>query len=331
MMIFIAPFFVFAQNSDINYVPLSPIEGTTAGFCDPNQTPARRALNPNCEVNSLTRYLPQLFTLSIQIAAVLAVIMITVGGIEYIGSESLGTKADGKKKITNAIIGLLLIVGSWVILNTINPRLLNFNLAVTNPPPPRPSGGIGALPPIGFIPPTGPSLPPGSVPPVATPPGTVPPISCAPPQNRLSAYYNTYPPLSAWPTDSAEKAALNPRITFNQTSNCPRVCDTGCTTLYGVSSSAISGLNWLATNCPAGCNIVVTGGTEFWAHATHGPGRSAVDLRIGGSVLDNFIRRGVPGNTVNNCFNGMESWVLNGVTYVDENRTGYPRHWHVCY
>lgn len=71
------------------------------------------------------KYLNVLIKLFLGIAGVLAVVMIVWGGIQYMTSELASSKEEGKKSITNAILGLLLALGAWLILNTINPDLLN--------------------------------------------------------------------------------------------------------------------------------------------------------------------------------------------------------------
>lgn len=82
--------------------------------------------NPN-----LGQWFESLFTLLIVIAGILALIMIVVGGITYVTSESFGGKGKGKEYIINAIIGLVLALGAWVILNTINPNLAeDLNLTI---------------------------------------------------------------------------------------------------------------------------------------------------------------------------------------------------------
>ncbi len=74
-------------------------------------------------------YLNILIKIFIGICAVLAMIMIVIGGIEYMTSELISGKAEGKERITNAIFGLLLALGSYAILNTINPQLLDVSLS----------------------------------------------------------------------------------------------------------------------------------------------------------------------------------------------------------
>ena len=49
-------------------------------------------------------------------------------------SEAIGTKVYAKQRIKAAFLGLLLLVGCWLILQTINPQLLIFNNGL-NPVP----------------------------------------------------------------------------------------------------------------------------------------------------------------------------------------------------
>jgi len=70
-------------------------------------------------------YMSTLFTTFISVAATLAVLMIVIGGIQYITSFSIGKKEQGKERIVNAIFGLLLAVSAYLILRTINPDLVS--------------------------------------------------------------------------------------------------------------------------------------------------------------------------------------------------------------
>ncbi len=88
------------------------------------------ALGDNIDPTNLSTYLQHLFEIGIGVAAGLAVIMIVIGGIEYMSTDAIGGKEEGKDRITSALWGLLLALISWLILNTINPALLNMNLQV---------------------------------------------------------------------------------------------------------------------------------------------------------------------------------------------------------
>lgn len=80
------------------------------------------------KATNLGDFLSQAFQFGLAIAAALAVIMIVWGGVQYMLSESMFGKEDGKGKIKDAIWGLLLALVSWLILYTINPDILNFKL-----------------------------------------------------------------------------------------------------------------------------------------------------------------------------------------------------------
>ena len=104
--------FVGAQT---NYVPLSPLPG---------------ASTQEISAGNVGSYLQTLFTIAISIAGVLAVLMIVIGGLEYLLSEAFTSKADAITRIQAALWGLIIILASVVILNTINPDLLNINLTL---------------------------------------------------------------------------------------------------------------------------------------------------------------------------------------------------------
>ena len=89
--------------------------------------------------NNLPGFFNSVFRLGVGAAALLAVIMIMIGGFQYLTSDIPGQKSDGKDKIKGAIYGLLLILLSVVILNVINPditgfRLFNESAPVQTPP-----------------------------------------------------------------------------------------------------------------------------------------------------------------------------------------------------
>ncbi len=79
---------------------------------------------------ALGKYLNMMIKLIIGISAVLAVVMIVIGGMEYMTSELISSKEAGKKKIQEALLGLLIALGAWALLNTINPDLLNTNVTI---------------------------------------------------------------------------------------------------------------------------------------------------------------------------------------------------------
>jgi len=61
----------------------------------------------------------------IGIATLLTVVMLVVGGVQYMTTDALAGKTNARETITKALLGLLLALGSFLILKTINPNLLN--------------------------------------------------------------------------------------------------------------------------------------------------------------------------------------------------------------
>jgi len=104
--------FINIALAQASYVPLAPLPGIAAG----------QAVPP------LSQYLNIVFSLGISVAAGLAVLMIVIGGIQYMSTDAVGGKEDAKGRITSALWGLLLALCSYLILYTINPDLLNTSL-----------------------------------------------------------------------------------------------------------------------------------------------------------------------------------------------------------
>lgn len=76
----------------------------------------------------LGRYVELVMNLIIGLVAVIAMVKIVMGGIQYMTSELISSKAAGKESIMNAIFGLLIALTAFLILNTLNPNLLNICL-----------------------------------------------------------------------------------------------------------------------------------------------------------------------------------------------------------
>ena len=103
---FVTAGIVWAENG---FIALEPIPGVTD------------AENPGDFFNSIFRF-------GITIASFLAVMRIMIGGITYMSTDKIGGKESGKDMITQAILGILLILISVIMLEVINPDILNLNL-----------------------------------------------------------------------------------------------------------------------------------------------------------------------------------------------------------
>ena len=85
----------------------------------------------NDTANGFTQYISFLFPFLLSIAAISALIMFIIGGIQYtLGGASPEQMKSARERISNAIWGLLLAVFSVLILQTINPELIKLSLTL---------------------------------------------------------------------------------------------------------------------------------------------------------------------------------------------------------
>lgn len=100
-------------GGNCTYAPLEPLPGST----DPTIGNS----------DSFFRYLNLFIKILIIVGAMIAVVRFSIGGIIYMTSEIAGNRSKAKSQMWACIWGLLLLVSSVLILNTISPSLVNFN------------------------------------------------------------------------------------------------------------------------------------------------------------------------------------------------------------
>ncbi len=97
---------VFANDTEISW-PTSPLTGIDLGS--------------NTEFHELIAYL---YGWGIGLGALFTFIMLVWGGFEYMTSAGdPGKLKNAIKRITTTLLGLALLLSSWLVLNTINPAL----------------------------------------------------------------------------------------------------------------------------------------------------------------------------------------------------------------
>ncbi|MFA7192237.1 MAG: D-alanyl-D-alanine carboxypeptidase family protein [Candidatus Paceibacterota bacterium] len=82
------------------------------------------------DTKQLGDYINLMVKIFLGICGALAVIMIVIYGIQWMGTDSVFGKTESKQKIGGALMGLVLALGSWMLLNTINPDLLGGELNI---------------------------------------------------------------------------------------------------------------------------------------------------------------------------------------------------------
>lgn len=95
-------------------------------------------LSGNCNVlakeTKFTDYIPGVFKLAIGLSVAFVLLNLVFGGFTYMSADAFAKKSEGLTRINNSIKGLFLVVGAWLILNTIDPKFTdtNFNIRSAN-------------------------------------------------------------------------------------------------------------------------------------------------------------------------------------------------------
>jgi uncharacterized MnhB-related membrane protein len=115
-----------AYTSTVCGAPIATANGFVPLACYSNSPQFTAAFN---STTGLPQYINNIFTIALSVGAILAVLRIAYGGYMYMGSADMwGNKQQAKEIIGEAIIGLLLLFAIFLILNQINPNLLNLNI-----------------------------------------------------------------------------------------------------------------------------------------------------------------------------------------------------------
>ena len=93
------------------------------------QTVAEISIGGKSKFKDMGDYVATVYNYVLGIASIMAVVIIIIAGIQWIVSAGNSeTISSAKKRISGALIGLVLAYGSYLILNTINPNLVKLRL-----------------------------------------------------------------------------------------------------------------------------------------------------------------------------------------------------------
>ena len=84
---------------------------------------------PGLQGQSINDYVAALFYIAIGIAAMFAVVKLVIAGAKYMFSDVANTKQSAIEDIRGSILGLLLILATVIILNTVNQNIVKTDLA----------------------------------------------------------------------------------------------------------------------------------------------------------------------------------------------------------
>jgi hypothetical protein len=286
--------------------------------------------------------------------------MIVICGIRLMASGSAGGKSEAKSCITDALFGVLLAIGSWLLLNTINPLLLKdaalaapaVSTTIATPPPAAPTPGVAPMPT-----PENKTLfyyryKDGSGNVVNSPKYDTVEACVAQQKTQKDSGVvidkECFPVYAPTTPLGANEAAVRTMLCGNNSclwqtpiginnKPCPTKESRGCTDVERLGSDAITMIKNLQTACS--CNVLITGGTEHQPHsravmptATHNENNSVVDIHYDGdnSLLTKYIK--THATEVKPSFVDRR-YRITGLAPVDfwfTNETGAAHHWHVC-
>lgn len=106
------------KGDNSNYCMLAPLPGLGDGSGDLDVT------------KGFGDYMLTIIRIVMGVIGILCVIMLVVGGIEYMSTVSVGEKEGAKSRIQSALFGLLLALSSYVILRTLNPKLVDLGVTI---------------------------------------------------------------------------------------------------------------------------------------------------------------------------------------------------------
>lgn len=240
---------------DPTYTLLSPLP------CPPQSAENQDCANGSIAVynptgdNNLSKYLNVIIIIFIGICGVLAVVVIVVGGLEYMTSELPGNKEHGKHRIIGAFGGLIMVFLAWPLLNEINPKLL-----------------IADLPDAATV---------------------EVDLDADVPQQAVNGKFGTYADKAPWDDTVAFNTPIPAWATVKQPP-CTYVGQHGCTSVRGLTGQYLNTIHANCANCEIviteGSAFWLHGGKT--GRTSHGVNSPTVDLRLTSS-LTAYIKSGV--------------------------------------
>lgn len=108
----------------------SPVDHCTQsrGYCYPvNTDPIALtfAIGSTTSVKDLGDYINVIYKFALGASVTFAIVMLMVGGLQYILAAQSGNVKAAKERMTHALVGLVLLFGVYVMLFAVNPQLVS--------------------------------------------------------------------------------------------------------------------------------------------------------------------------------------------------------------
>lgn len=200
-------------------------------------------------ISDFPDYLLAIYKFGIWTVGIVALFMITFGGFMYMTAAGNTSRMDSAKRVIfDAFYGLIVALAAWLILFVINPDLVKVNISLKAVQAPSTSEGGENIVSTVFL-------------------GEPWPDCCE----------STFP--SGTISDARARSQLSSvgiSVAGTKTNaNCATVGELGCTSLDGIPQTAIDKI--IAAKPLIG-NFKIIGGTEYWLHKSHGPGKPVFDI-----------------------------------------------------
>jgi len=261
-------------------------------------------------------YINQIVIIIIGLAALVAVVVIVIAGVQYMTTEAVTQKGEAKKRIRNALIGILLILSVYVLLKTINVRLVNIDLDSKLNLEEKLITVNGVL------------------------------VD----KSTKRAVFVNKKLLEAdtdWPFHYYKKSELkriappdfpsSSKIFSVNNDECEKVGEPECTSLYFEKALAFRLVDALLNiKLASGKKLMITGGSEIWLHKSHGPDKPVLDLRPE-EKLNKFLtgKTSFPEGCQKPIKLTQEASALINKAYVEGGPNSCPnstgKHWHIIF
>lgn len=191
---------------------------------------------PTCNACDLVTLGQNILGFLIAISVFIIAIIIAVAGLKMVmAAGNVGAITAAKESITHAIIGFIIILAAWLIVDTVIKTLVNPSGALPNFGPWNQIQCQGALPPVAATAPSGAA------------PGSVTP---------------TTPTTGGLTHTDALSQLQAAGISVQSSGGCSDPTNSSCTSLQGMQQSTIDKVVQVAQSC-SGCALTVTSGTEI--------------------------------------------------------------------
>jgi len=127
-LLFVFPLIVQAQTDPVSldFHPQVPIPGS-AFSQESVKVGSYSASSGKMVSNLLPLYIMAIYNYGLAIVGILATLVLMGGGLLWLTSGGdAGKITQAKELITGSVSGVIILVVAWIILNTINPNLVNF-------------------------------------------------------------------------------------------------------------------------------------------------------------------------------------------------------------